>query len=103
VSGATKNAIDYLYNEWIGKPILIVTYGIMGGTNASEQLKTILTGMKLKVVETRPALGFAGGQGPDLWAASAGQLGEASRTAWTENNAELLKGFSELQAALKSE
>jgi NAD(P)H-dependent FMN reductase len=31
VSGSTKNAIDYLYHAWIGKPILIITYGIFGG------------------------------------------------------------------------
>jgi NAD(P)H-dependent FMN reductase len=43
MSGATKNAIDYLYNAWIGKPILIVSYGIGGGTNASDQLKTVVS------------------------------------------------------------
>ena len=25
-----KNVIDYLYNEWIGKPVMIVTYGALG-------------------------------------------------------------------------
>jgi NAD(P)H-dependent FMN reductase len=36
--GGVKNAIDYLYNEWIGKPALIITYGILGGLKSSEQL-----------------------------------------------------------------
>jgi NAD(P)H-dependent FMN reductase len=36
--GGVKNAIDFLYNEWIGKPALIVTYGIFGGLKSSEQL-----------------------------------------------------------------
>ncbi|KAL2880119.1 hypothetical protein SGCOL_004503 [Colletotrichum sp. CLE4] len=30
LSGGAKNAIDYLYNEWIGKPISIVSYGGAG-------------------------------------------------------------------------
>jgi NAD(P)H-dependent FMN reductase len=103
MSGATKNAIDYLYNEWIGKPVYIVAYGIMGASNASEQLKTVLTGMKLRVVETRPLLGFAGAAaGPDLWSAAGGSLGEASQAAWTENKGELLKGFGELLTLLKT-
>lgn len=41
ISGATKNAIDYLYHAWIGKPILIVSYGKNGGANASEQLNVV--------------------------------------------------------------
>jgi len=53
-----KNAIDYGYNEWIGKPILIVTYGIQGAKRASAQLGTILNGMKLRVVEKKPQLAF---------------------------------------------
>lgn len=103
MSGATKNAIDYLYNEWIGKPVLIVSYGIMGGKNASEQLKTVLTGMKLRVVETRPQLAFAGAvAGPELWSAIAGQLGELTKTAWTEGKGDLVKGFGELLELIKT-
>ncbi|KAF2495897.1 flavo protein [Lophium mytilinum] len=104
MSGSTKNAIDFLYNEWIGKPIYIVTYGIMGATNASEQLKAVLTGMKLKVVETRPNLGFHGAQaGPDMYGAIKGELGEASKKDWeTEKKEELVKGFTELKELLAS-
>jgi len=102
MSGSTKNAIDYLYNEWIGKPILIISYGIMGGKHASEQLKTVLTGMKMKVSETTPQLGFAGASaGPDMYAAMKGELGEASKKAWTEGKDEILKGFTELKESLK--
>src|SRR5204862_4102995 len=39
LAGATKNAVDYLYNELTAKPVLIVSYGIHGGTIASENLK----------------------------------------------------------------
>lgn len=31
IPGGVKNAIDYLYSEWVGKPVFIVTYGIFGG------------------------------------------------------------------------
>lgn len=33
-----KNAIDYLYVEWTGKPVGFVGYGVAGGTRAIEQL-----------------------------------------------------------------
>ncbi|PGH16625.1 hypothetical protein AJ80_05127 [Polytolypa hystricis UAMH7299] len=103
MAAATKNAIDYLYNELVGKPVLIVSYGILGGTNASAQVKTVLTGMKMKVVETRPALSFTGGNGPDLYKAMGeGVLGEDTRKAWEgEKVEELRKAFEELKRELE--
>ncbi|RKK42339.1 hypothetical protein BFJ67_g10134 [Fusarium oxysporum f. sp. cepae] len=35
LSGGTKNAIDYLMNEWKGKPVAVIGYGIHGGKHAS--------------------------------------------------------------------
>jgi NAD(P)H-dependent FMN reductase len=103
MSGATKNAIDYLYNEWTGKPILIITYGILGGTNASESLQKTLTGMKLRVMETRPALPFHGGlSGPDMYQTIGGVLPQTSIDDWkAEKTSDILKGFGELQTALR--
>jgi NAD(P)H-dependent FMN reductase len=96
--GGVKNAIDYLYNEWIGKPIFIVTYGIFGGSNSSEQLKKTLSGMKLRVVETRPQLAYAGPGMEEMFAASStGKIGPRSLELWEkENKEQLLKGFGEL-------
>lgn len=34
--GAIKNAIDYLYNEWTTKPIMIISHGIQGDKIASD-------------------------------------------------------------------
>jgi NAD(P)H-dependent FMN reductase len=34
-----KNAIDYLFNEWKGKPAMIVSYGGHGGGKAAAQLE----------------------------------------------------------------
>lgn len=99
VPGGVKNAIDYLYNEWIGKPVLIVTYGIHGGNLSSDALKGTLSGMKLRVVETRPMLKFAGW--PDkselMMAAGQGKVGTKTLELWEEEGkAPLLKGFGEL-------
>lgn len=97
VPGGVKNAIDYLYNELTGKAILIVTYGIQGGSTASFNLKRTFEGMKLRVVETRPRLFFPGGAyGADCQSAiTTGVLGEESRKSWAES-ADLSKGLKEL-------
>lgn len=44
VPGALKNALDYLYHEWHGKPVGIVSYGgISGGTRATVALQVVLS------------------------------------------------------------
>jgi len=50
--GGVKNAIDYLFHPWKGKPIAIVTYGISGGKTSSEQLEHTLSRMGLQVCDT---------------------------------------------------
>jgi NAD(P)H-dependent FMN reductase len=47
--GSVKNAIDYLYHPWKGKPIAIVTYGLDGGKTSSEQLENTFRRMGLQV------------------------------------------------------
>lgn len=54
-----KNAIDHLYHEWRDKPALIVTYGGHGGGRCAAQLRDVLTGIGLRLVETMPALTLA--------------------------------------------
>ncbi|KAJ4258250.1 hypothetical protein NW762_008399 [Fusarium torreyae] len=103
ITGGTKNAIDYLYNEWIGKAVLIISYGIMGGKTASAQLDGSLKGMKLNVVETRPALSFHGGAGPDLWLAGAGELGEDTKKDIVAETPTILKAFGELKDLMKTQ
>jgi NAD(P)H-dependent FMN reductase len=103
IAAATKNAVDYLYNEWIGKPVMVISYGIQGGRIAGEQLAAILKGMKLQVVETRPALAFKGGVGPDAFKAmNEGVLGEETKMEWMEGEVKemVLKGFGELRKLL---
>ncbi|RMJ16472.1 hypothetical protein BHE90_004056 [Fusarium euwallaceae] len=102
IAGATKNAIDYLYNEWIGKPAAIISYGVQGGTLASEQLHKSLTGMKLRVAETRPSLKFHGSRGPDLLLAmGSGGLGEDTKKDIEGEAPAILKAFQELKDLLE--
>jgi len=36
IPAALKNAIDYLFHEWVNKPVTLVSYGSMGGVRAAE-------------------------------------------------------------------
>ena len=42
ISGALKNAIDYLFAEWNNKAAGFVSYGGVGGARAVEQLRLVL-------------------------------------------------------------
>ena len=43
-----KNAIDFLHQEWLYKPVGFVSYGGMaGGTRAVQQLKQVVTTLKM--------------------------------------------------------
>ena len=47
-NAATKNAIDYLHHEWHYKPVGFVSYGgVAAGTRAVQQLKQVLTTLKM--------------------------------------------------------
>ncbi|KAL7923902.1 flavoprotein-like protein [Trichoderma austrokoningii] len=102
MAGGTKNAIDFLKNEWDGKPAAVVTYGVQGGKIASEQIKTSLEGCGLRVSATRPQLAFAGGLGPEVFGAvGEGKLGDLSKKEWEEKNAdEIVQSFKEILDAL---
>ncbi|KAL1993633.1 hypothetical protein VTN49DRAFT_2302 [Thermomyces lanuginosus] len=104
VAAATKNAIDYLYHEWTGKPVAIVSYGMQGGKHASAALALSLeTVLKMRVAPTRPQLAFGGGfEGDGSKAAIQGELGERSIKEWEENGGkdDILKAWSELKKSL---
>ncbi|KAF7161720.1 hypothetical protein CNMCM5623_007207 [Aspergillus felis] len=53
-----KNAIDYLFHEWTGKPAMIVSYGGHGGGKAAQQLLQVLQGLRMQPVEPLVALAF---------------------------------------------
>jgi NAD(P)H-dependent FMN reductase len=56
-SGALKNAIDYLYNEWNNKAAGFVGFGSAGGTRAVENLRLIMG--ELQVADVRAQVGFS--------------------------------------------
>ncbi|KAM7192468.1 Flavoprotein-like protein [Rhypophila sp. PSN 637] len=99
-SGGTKNAIDYLKNEWKGKPVMVVTYGVKGGNMAGEHLRGILTAMGLRVVQEKVELPFSMenktelGYGADtLGATLEGALGECTRKEWQERKGDVEKAW----------
>lgn len=47
VPAALKNALDYLFHEWSGKPAGIVSYGHRGGVKAAAHLRQILAGLRM--------------------------------------------------------
>lgn len=103
ISGAAKNAIDYLMNGFTGKPVVLVSYGVQGGNLANDQAKGILSRMGLTVIEPRPTLGFFGGRGPDMMLAiGEGKIGDDTRKDWSEGRkAELLEAFEKLNEQLR--
>lgn len=46
-SGALKNALDYLYQEWTNKAAGFVSYGAIGGARAVESLRPIMSQLKI--------------------------------------------------------
>ncbi len=51
ISGALKNAIDFLYREWNNKAAGFVSYGSAGGARAVEQLRLVMG--ELQVADVR--------------------------------------------------
>lgn len=51
-----KNAIDYLYAEWAGKPALIVSYGAHGGGMGGAQLRAVTEFVKMRMVADNVAI-----------------------------------------------
>ena len=55
-SGALKNAIDYLYNEWNNKAAGFVGYGGVGGARAVENLRLVMGELLVADVRAQVAL-----------------------------------------------
>ncbi|KAG8157804.1 hypothetical protein KVR01_012466 [Diaporthe batatas] len=103
MSGAAKNAIDYLMNGFTGKPTMLVSYGVEGGILANDQAKGVLSAMGLTVVEPRPKLAFFGGRGPEgMLAVLEGKIGDDTRKDWSEGHRdEILEAFEKLGEQLR--
>jgi NAD(P)H-dependent FMN reductase len=53
ISGALKNALDFLYREWNNKAAGLVGYGSAGGVRAVEQLRLILSELQIAHVRNQ--------------------------------------------------
>ena len=56
MSGALKNAIDFLYREWNNKSAGFIGYGGAGGSRAIESLRLVMGEIKVADVRTSVAL-----------------------------------------------
>ena len=56
-SGALKNAIDFLYNEWVNKAAGFVGYGAASGARAVESLRLVMG--ELQVADVRAQVGLS--------------------------------------------
>ena len=56
ISGALKNAIDFLFAEWNNKAAGFVSYGGAGGARAVEQLRLILAEVQIATVRNQVLL-----------------------------------------------
>jgi NAD(P)H-dependent FMN reductase len=56
ISGALKNAIDFLYREWNNKAAGFVGYGSAGGTRAVESLRRVMAELQVADVRAQVAL-----------------------------------------------
>jgi NAD(P)H-dependent FMN reductase len=59
ISGALKNAIDFLYVEWNNKAAAFVSYGSAGGSRAVEQLRLVMGELQIADVRAQVMLPFA--------------------------------------------
>jgi NAD(P)H-dependent FMN reductase len=53
-SAVLKNALDWVFPEWNGKPVGFVSYGNAGGARAIEQLRQVV--IELQMVPIRSAI-----------------------------------------------
>lgn len=54
-----KNALDYLYQEWQGKPACLVSFGEHGGTQVQLALRLVFQGLKMPVTAVAPQISLA--------------------------------------------
>jgi NAD(P)H-dependent FMN reductase len=57
ISGALKNALDFLYAEWTNKVAGFVSYGSAGGVRAVEQLRLVMG--ELQIADVRAQVTFS--------------------------------------------
>jgi NAD(P)H-dependent FMN reductase len=102
IPGGLKVALDHLFYEWAGKPIVVVSYGGRGGGKAAAALKDIWQGLRGCEVVGGVELGI--GESMDL-AQTKGELKDGQGEIWEKEGKvdSVVKSFAELVKAFESE
>ena len=97
-----KNAIDYLFHEWKGKGAMVVSYGGHGGEKAAVQLKGVLMGVRMRVVECMPGLQLKGRETLEIAERGGVLRVEGEGALWGEKEREEIgRAFGELLSLLE--
>lgn len=70
-----KNALDFLYREWHGKPATQFTWGIRGGARGAAQFHQVMLGLHMDPLDTHIEAAFT-----DTDADASGRLVNAEAT-----------------------
>ena len=65
--GVLKNALDFLYHEWNGKPATSVSYGTRGGGKAADQFRGVMGGLHLCALDDRLELAIGDADVDEDW------------------------------------
>ena len=86
VPASLKNALDFLFYEWKGKPAGVVSYGGRGGGKSAAHLRDILNGLRMKPAAAAPALTTTG----SMIASSTqlGRVGDDDKKRWRDAGVE---------------
>jgi len=96
IPAVLKNSIDFLYHEWKGKPVLVVSYGSRGGGKAAVALKEVCRGVRMDVMDESVALTLGKVEGGLERAAREGALEESFVNSWEEEFNKLKELFKQL-------
>lgn len=99
VPAALKNALDFLFHEWAGKPAMVVSYGGHGGGKAAAALVVVCQGLKMRVVERTVGLAFPPDEAFKAKCFSGGDLGlleEKAEGVWEKERGEIVSLWDEM-------
>jgi len=98
-NAATKNAIDYLNQEWQNKPAGIVSYGgVAAGTRAAQMLKQVMSALKIVPVTDSVNIPFVAEKLDEDRRLKPNEIMEAAATAMLDELARWAQALRPLRA-----
>jgi NAD(P)H-dependent FMN reductase len=99
-NAATKNAIDYLNQEWQNKPAGIVSYGgVAAGTRAAQMLKQVMSALKMVPVTDSVNIPFVGEKLDEERRLKPNEIMESAATAMLDELARWAQALRPLRAS----